>query len=105
MTSADHDIALRKNLLVAKSALSRLHIRHETHALRESLSWRHAGTAAMASPTARSALFLVALEGLGTERVTRWLAIARRSLVIAKLTAAAIALVRHKPADPETIPD
>jgi hypothetical protein len=101
MTSADDNLALKKDLLVARSALCRLHIRHEIHAVRETFSWRHAATAAMASPTARNALFLVALEGLGTERVARWLAIARRTLVIAKLTAAAVAMVRRKPGDTE----
>jgi hypothetical protein len=96
MNSPAEDLAFQKKLLVAQSSLHRLRIRNEVRTLREGLSWRRAGTAALGSPTVRSTLFLLAAEGLGTERVAHWLSLARRALAVARLAVATVAIVRRQ---------
>ena len=95
MNSPDDDLAFRKKLLVARSSLYRLHIRNDTRALRESLLWPRVATTVAGSPAGRSAAFLLAAEVLGSERVARWLVVARRTLVVARLAMAAVALARR----------
>jgi hypothetical protein len=94
------ELALRKQLLVARSSLYRLKIRHETGVLRESLSWRHAAVAAASSSPARTAAFLLALEGLGKGRTARLLAFASRALMVARFVRTALSLLRSPPAGP-----
>ena len=89
----DEDLALRKELLLARSSLCRLKIRYQASVLRESLSWRRVGAAVATSPPGRDALFLLAAEGLGHYRVARWLSFAARALAIAKLASLAIGLM------------
>jgi hypothetical protein len=105
MNSRPEELAFRKKLLVARSSLCRLHIRHETRVLRESLTWPRAARAAVSTPTGRGVVFLLAAEALGTERVARWLTVARRALVGAKLAAAVVAILRHPPASADKGPD
>jgi hypothetical protein len=50
-------------------------------------------------------VFLLAAEALGTERVARWLTVARRALVVAKLAAAAVAILRRPPESADKGPD
>ena len=88
--------ALRKEVLVARSSILRLKIRHQAGALREGLTWRRAGAAVAASPAGRDALFLLAAEGLGRGRVARWLAWAGRALAVARLANAALASLRER---------
>lgn len=96
MTDPAGDIALRKKLLVARSSLHRLHVRHDVHALRETLSWPRVAKSAAASPAGRGALILLAAEVLGTERVAGWLSFARRALGIAKIALVGMALFRAR---------
>jgi hypothetical protein len=105
MNSAGDDLAFRKKLLVARSSLYRLHIRHETRLLRGSLTWPRAARAAASTPAGRGAVFLLAAEALGTERVARWLTVVRRALVVARLAAAAMALLRARREGSEEGPD
>ncbi len=93
----DENLALRKEVLLARSSLCRLKIRYQAHALRESFTWRRVGAVVAGSPPARDALFLLAAEGLGRYRVARWLALAARALAIARLTSLAIGVL-SKPA-------
>jgi hypothetical protein len=104
MNSPVDDLVFRKKLLVAQSSLHRLRIRNEVRALREGLSWPRAGAVVLGSRPVQSALFLLAAEWLGTERVAVWLANARRALVVAKVALAAVALVRNTAAGKETEP-
>jgi hypothetical protein len=99
MNSREKELALRKEVLRAHSDLTRLKIRYEAAALRDSLSWRRAGGAVARSPLARDALLLVAAEGLGRHRVARWIAFAARAVAVARLTGLAVALLRKPPAD------
>lgn len=94
MSRADEELALRKEILVARSSLTRLQVRQEALLLRHSLSWRRVGAAAAASPAARDAVFLLAAAGLGRSRVARWLAVAGRILAVVRLTTFALQLLR-----------
>lgn len=98
------DLALRKEVLLARSALCRLKIRYQSSMLRESVSWRRVGAAVAGSAPAREALFLLVAEGLGRYRVARWLALAARAIAVAKLASLAFSMAREaKPgtAEPE----
>lgn len=100
MNRIEEDLALRKEILLARSSLCRLKIRHEAQAFRRNLTWREAGAAIAATPAARDAIFLLAAEGLGRDRVARWLALAGRVLAIAKLTNLAMHMLRKPPEGP-----
>lgn len=93
-------LALRKDVLRARSSLCRLRIRREVHALREGLHTRPALLADAAASPERTAAFLLASEGLGRERTARWLAFALRALAIARVTRLALALLRRPPEGP-----
>jgi len=100
MNPAEDKVALQKELILARSALCRLRIRHEVSALRHNLSWREAGAAVAGSPAARDALFLLAAEGIGRERMARWLGQAGRFLAIAKFVHLALQMLRKPSAEP-----
>jgi hypothetical protein len=97
MNRPEDELVLRKRLLVARSALCRLKIRHEVGALRQSLSWRHAAVAAASSSPARAAAFGLVLEGLGEDRMSRFLAFASRALMVARITRIVVSLARGSP--------
>ena len=107
MSSRDdnENLALRKELLLARSSLYRLKIRQESHVLRQSLSWRGVGAAVAGSSPGRDALFVLAAEGLGRYRVARWLSLALRALAIARLTSLAVGLLRKPAASPADAAD
>lgn len=94
MSRPRDELALRKEVALARSSLCRLKIHYQAEALRHSLSWRGAATALAAAPPARAALFLLAAEGLGRERTARWLAFAGRTLAVVRLTSLALGLLR-----------
>lgn len=103
MTRTEDNLALRKELLLARSALCRLKIRHEVQSFRHHLTWRDAGAEVVRTPAARAALFLLAAEGIGRDRTARWLAVAGQVLAIAKLASLAVQMLRTPtagPADP-----
>jgi hypothetical protein len=104
MARALADLALRKQLLLARSSLCRLKIRHEAEVVRESLAWRNVAVAAAQSHTTRSAAFLLAAELMGHERMARLLAYAGRATALARLARLAIALLHRQPADPACPP-
>ena len=94
MNRRDEELALRKELLLARSSLCRLKIHHQADALRHGLSWRGAATAVAAAPPARGALFLLAAEGVGHARMARWLTLAGRALAVVRLARLALGLLR-----------
>jgi len=100
MSRPDEELALHKDLLVARSSLCRLKIRHEVGVLRGSLSWHHAAMDVASSSPARTAIFLLALGGMGRERMARLLAFASRALMVARLTGVVMSLLRSGAAAP-----
>jgi hypothetical protein len=101
MTRPVDDLALRKQLLLARSTLCRLKLRHEYSVMRNSLTWRNAGVAVAQSHTARSTAFLLALAIMGNERMRGLLAFAGRAMAIARVSRFAMEWLRKPPADAE----
>ena len=95
MSRLEEERLLKKRLLLARSALYRLKLRHEAGALRASLSWRHAAVMAAKSSTAQTAGFDLALEALGPGRMARWLAFASRALMAARVANIVLMLLRR----------
>ena len=101
MNSPLADLALRKQLLLARSSLCRLEIRHDVEVVRDSLTWRNTAIVAARSPTVRSAAFLLATEVVGHDRMAHFLAYAGRALAFTRLVRVAIELVRTPPGGAE----
>ena len=94
------DLALKKELLQARSALYRLQIRRELDSVSGTLSWVQAGTKLAASLPVRSGFYSLALQALGQGRVARLLRFASRVIFFAKLTNIALAMLRKSAAKP-----
>jgi hypothetical protein len=87
-------LALRKEVLIARSTLCRLKIRRDAAAVRGTLSPARAGMAlAGAAPVRELGLGLL-LAGLGGGRVARLIALAGRAVILARVALAAFVLVR-----------
>jgi hypothetical protein len=80
-------LALRREVLVARSSLQRLKIGRHADALRESLQWSRALRAATSTPQGRSLLFGVLLLMTGSGRLARMVRMAAAALAVAKLGA------------------
>lgn len=100
MSESAELLALRKELILARSALYRLKIGGEVVALRESLSWARAGLSVAGSVPVRNLAFGLMLSGLGGGRLARFIALASRTLVVARLAVVAIGMLRGRPAGP-----
>ncbi len=85
-------LALRKEVLLARSALQRLTLARDVQALREGLRWPRAAAAIASSPASRSLLLgaLVLLAGRG--RIARLLRNVGLALGVARL---GVALFAH----------
>jgi hypothetical protein len=94
MSRQSEHLALRKQLLQARSALCRLQIRHESVAVRNSLGWTEAGSTAAASPSIRLAAMGLALFGVSRSRASRWFKWATGVLLVARLSVVAVQLLR-----------
>lgn len=106
MSEKLEELAARKQLLVARSALNRLQLLHTAqtaaNTVRERLSWVHIGTQAATSAPVRSALFGLAISRLGHNRVAQLLSVASKIILFAKLTGVAVDIKRklsHTSAD------
>ena len=95
MNSAGEILALRKQLLLARSSLYRLRIAHDLATVREGLRWPRVGMAVAASPSARSALLGLLVLIAGETPVTRLLRGAALALVLAKLAGSLPALLKR----------
>lgn len=97
---ADPDrFAQRKQLLVARSALCRLRLRHDAITLRGQFTSGHAVATIAGSQAGRTAAFALAVEILGTERVAALLVTARRALVIARIARLGVEWLRRPAQD------
>lgn len=94
------DLALRKQLLQARSALYRLRIRRDVVSVGDTLSWAQAGVKMVTSLPARSGFYSLVLLALGHGRAARLLRFASRVILFARLTNIAVAMVRKSAADP-----
>lgn len=94
MSEKLQELAARKQLLLARSALIRLQIRHQLYSVHGGVSWVNVGLHAATSAPVRSALFGLALSRLGHNRVARVLAIASKAILFAKITGVALDIKR-----------
>jgi hypothetical protein len=94
MNKSLENLALRKQLLRARSTLCRLKIRHELNAVLDSLSWARAGATAVKALPVRSAVLGLALYGVSHSRLARLLTLAARTLLLARLASIAASMLR-----------
>lgn len=97
MSGRDDILALQKEVLLARSALCRLRIHHDALQLREGLTFARAGTALAGSAPLREIALGLAATGFGGGRVARFVALAGRAVVIARLALALYRAVRAAP--------
>jgi hypothetical protein len=95
-------LALRKQLLLARSALYRLRIRHELNTVRGMLTPARMGIEVAKTVPVRAALIGLALAAIPRDRLARFLVFATRALFVARLTGIAVQLLR-KPSAPPTV--
>jgi len=100
MSRLEEERLLKKRLLLARSALYRLKLRHEAGQLRASLSWRQAAMTVAKSSTAQTAGFDLALEVLGPGRMARIVAFASRALMAARVANIVLMMLRRRTAEP-----
>ncbi len=97
MGRAADNLALRKQVLLARSAMLRLKAVHEADAVRERLRWPRAVTAIAASSRGRSALFGLLMLLAGRGRLARLVGGAAAIVAVVKLAG----LLRPSAAQPE----
>jgi hypothetical protein len=97
------NLALRKQLLQARSTLCRLRIRHELNAMRDTLSWGRAGIMALKALPVRSSVLALALYPVPHSRLARLLTLAARMLLLARLARIAANLFRKPSALPPSV--
>jgi len=103
MNKSLENLALRKQLLQARSALCRLRIRHEINTLHDSLSWTRAGVMAVKALPLRSALFGLVLSSVSHGRLSRLLALAARTLFLVRLARTALSLLQKISTPPASV--
>jgi len=103
MNKSLENLALRKQLLQARSTLCRLRIRYELNAMHDSLSWAQAGVMAVKALPVRSTVFGLALVAVGHNRLARLLALAARMLLLARLASIAVNQLRKPSALPPSV--
>ncbi len=87
-------LALRREVLLARSTLLRLRIARDAAAVRSGFTLARAGLAVARSAPAREVLLGLLLAGLGGGRASRWLSLAGRGLVLARAALAAAGWLR-----------
>jgi len=103
MNKSLENLALRKQLLQARSTLCRLRIRYEINAMRDTPSWARAGVMAVKALPVRSAVLGLALYGVPHGRLARMLTLAARMLLVARLAGIAASMLRKPSALPLSV--
>lgn len=85
MSDSLTELATRKRLLLARSALLRLQIRHQARGLRGSVSLLNTGMHVATSKPVRSALFALVLSKLGHSRAAGLIGFAGKVILAAKV--------------------
>lgn len=102
MNKSFENLALRKQLLQARSTLCRLRIRHELNAMHDTLSWARAGVMAVKALPVPTVLGL-ALYGVPHSRLARLLKLGARMLLLARLASIVANLLRKPSALPFSV--
>lgn len=93
MSSRDDDLALRKEVLLARAQLARLKVAYHAGKVRRSFTWGHALAGAARCAPAREAALLLVAEGVGRHRAAHWLSVALRAIAIARLAVLALSFL------------
>ena len=97
-------LALRKQLLQARSTLCRLRLGYEVNAMLDAQSWARAAVMAVRARPVWSAVVLgLALYGVAHGRLARLLTLAARMLFLAKSASVAINLLRKPSVPPPSV--
>ncbi|MES2354709.1 MAG: hypothetical protein V4568_09980 [Pseudomonadota bacterium] len=80
------ELALRKEVLRARSALYRLKLQHELHTIGNSFQWTKAGAKVMTSLPMRSALLGLIFKFLPDSKVSRLLTLMSQAALFTKMT-------------------
>lgn len=88
-------LARDKEILLTRSALGRLRLSRATHNLRSSLQWRRAAVASATAPAMGRFALGLALTFAGPARAARWVMVAGRVILFAKLTGAVFSFARR----------
>jgi hypothetical protein len=86
MNQSLENVALRKQLLQARTRLGRLKLSYELHAIKDPQNWMNAGAAALRKIPLRSTLTSMVFYGVGKSRLVSLLTLAKRGLLFAGLT-------------------
>jgi hypothetical protein len=97
MSKTLDNLALKKQLLQARSSLYRLRIHRDIMEMTSALDWVQTGAGVVASLPVRSGLFSLAMQAMGQWRIARVIRFASRVIVVARITRVAIALLRKPP--------
>jgi hypothetical protein len=89
-------LALRKEVLVARSSLLRLQAAADVQRLREGLRFGNVRTAIAAQPSGRKALFALLLVLAGSRQLARMVRVAAAAVAVAKAVTVVAQLV-HRP--------
>lgn len=98
------ELALRKQLLVARSTYQRLQLQSELQRLRQRSRWLGAGVKSLFSPPVNSALLGLAAARLGGGRTARLLALAGTALLVGRAVGALRRRRRPESAQPALPP-
>lgn len=96
MNKTTRQLAQRKQLLLAQSMLYRLRIRRDIRALP---SWPRSGVALAAALPIRPLVLGLVLSAVPKTKLSRWLAIAAKALLLARLASAALRWSQAAPVD------
>jgi|GEM_PF-6609042 len=94
MSKELEQLALRKQLLQARSALYRLKMQHEIRTIGQSLQWAKVGSKVIGSYPIRSALLGFAYKVFQGTRGARLVGFATRAFIVAKTVSSIINLFR-----------
>jgi hypothetical protein len=90
----------RKQLLLGRSALCRLQLRRQSQQLRHAMQWQRVAASVVRAPAARRIALGLLLSWIGAGRATRFMMIAGRVIVFARLANSAIAYLRTNASSP-----
>ena len=97
MSKALDNLALKKQLLQARSSLYRLRIRRDIMEMTSALDWMQTGAGVVASLPVRSGLLSLAMQAMGQGRIARVIRFASRVILFARITGVVVAMLRKPP--------
>jgi len=95
MSAALDNLARDKESLVMRSALCRVRLRRQANDVKQALHWKRAAVALAAAPDARRIAIGAVFSLVGLARASRYVMLAGRIALVAKLAGAVISYARQ----------